>query len=118
MTTELVEIRSQLRDARHERQVNNTFDRYTTPRWDEARTARIATVRHDILTEPPQWILEELQRRDIAGNLIHVDARALAHEFIAAALAAEGHHGPVPEPTAPPPVHAQLPTRPDAIAPA
>ena len=108
VTTRLVEIRSHLRDARHERQVNNAFDRYTTPRWDQARATRIATVRHEILTEPPQWILEELQRRDLAGDLARVDARALADGFIATALAAEGHHDPVPKPTAEPPADAQL----------
>jgi hypothetical protein len=96
--------------------VNNAVDRYTAASWDEARAARIATVRHDILTEPPQWILEELQRRDVAGYLTRVDAHVLAHEFIATALAAEGHHDPVRESTSQPPVPAQLPARPDAIA--
>ena len=118
VTTELVEIRSQLREARHERQVNKAFDRYTTARWDEARAARIATVRHDILTEPPQWILDELHRRDIAGELTQAVAGALAHEFIATALGAEGHDGPVPESTAEPPVGARPSSCPDAIAPA
>jgi hypothetical protein len=102
---ELATVTIELRDARRAHRVDTSFERYTPTTWDTARTTRVATLTHDILTTQPTWVVDELRRRHDTGQLGTRDIRSLADELVARAITAD--HGQIAptgiEPTSPAP---------------
>ena len=62
VTTAMDRIGKQLRSARRQARSEAAFIRYGASMWDQIRSARRATVRHDVLSDPPEWALERLLR--------------------------------------------------------
>ncbi len=90
---ELATITVELRDTRRAHRVDASFERYTSTTWDGARTTRIATLTHDVLTTRPTWVVDELRRQHDMGQLGGRDIRSVADELIARAVATD--HGQI-----------------------
>ena len=61
--------RLELRQARREQRVDDVFARYGIGAHDDACERRRLTVGHDVLTDPPDWVVEHLRRLHDDGRL-------------------------------------------------
>ncbi len=86
---ELTEVGDQLRAARRERQVESTFNRYTTSPWEALRAARITTLAHDLLPTQAPWLLEAVRQLHDEGQLTTEDVPSLAGNLVRQAVAQE-----------------------------
>ncbi|MDW3212625.1 MAG: MobF family relaxase [Ilumatobacteraceae bacterium] len=101
---ELATITVELRDTRRARRVDTSFERYAPTTWDAARTTRVATLTHDVLSTQPAWVVDELRRQHDNGQLVTRDVRSLADELVARAITTDNGIEPVvTEPTGPQP---------------
>lgn len=102
---ELAGVTAELRDARRAQRVESSFERYSGTTWDAARTTRVATVAHDVLTTQPAWVVDEIRRLRDQGQLGTRDIRSLADDLVAKAIAADrgGTEPSAPEPALPEP---------------
>ena len=88
-------VDAQLRAARRERVVQQTFDRYQPNELETARATRVATLAHDTLTTQPTWVVDRL--RCLHGNdqLTGRDIAVLS-AWIVHAAAQWDRHGTLP----------------------
>ena len=63
----------------------------TDSELDDARTARIATVTHDVLTTQPAWIIEQVQALHNNDDLEGVSVAELARRITLAAVLHDRH---------------------------
>jgi hypothetical protein len=97
LDNKLNSLNSDLRQARREWLAQATFDRYVPTAFDEARTARLATLATDTLTSPPTWLVEHVTHLHDRGLLHAVDVRDLATQLVAVAAHVD-QHGQLPQP--------------------
>jgi hypothetical protein len=88
--------RLELRQARREQQVDDVFARYGIGAHDDARERRCLTVGHDVLTDPPDWVVEHLRRLHDDGCLGATRIDALATRIVDAAVHLD-RHGHLPD---------------------
>jgi hypothetical protein len=81
---EITECRTELRPARAERAVDSAMASYAT---DSPVGRHIATLRYDVLTSPPEWLVDELVRLDASGALAAEPLQAIADRFVQRAIA-------------------------------
>jgi hypothetical protein len=103
--SELIAITRQLREARRERAIQHTFDRYLPNETDAARATRITTLAHDTLTTQPTWVIDHIRRLHDNQQLKHCDVVDLATQIThaAASIDLHGHIADIqtePRPTA------------------
>lgn len=92
---ELAQLGRQLREARRQARTDTAFARYGASPWEQARAARRATLRYDVLNAPPEWVLERLARLDEQGALASTDPTQLARVIVEGALDADRHGSPI-----------------------
>jgi hypothetical protein len=80
---EIADHRTDLRAARAERAVDSAMASYTT---DGPRARRVATLRHDVLTLQPEWLVDELVNLDASGTLAAASLRAIADRLVQRAI--------------------------------
>lgn len=104
--TELERVNTELRETRRAQRVEKSFDRYSGSTWDSARTTRVATLAHDMLTTQPSWVVDEVRRLHDNGQLNTRDIRTLADDIVARAVTLDrGSVEPIDiEPAGPEPV--------------
>ncbi len=88
---ETAKAEKQIRTARRERRVERAFDRYIPSELDDARTTRITTVAHDVLTTEPVWINEQLHALHNNDELEGVSVAELARRVTHAAVHHDRH---------------------------
>ena len=88
--------RLQLRQARRKRLVDDIFARYDGGAHDDAVERRMQTVGYDVLTDPPDWVVEHLRRRHDDGRLGTTRVPDLATRIVAAAVHLD-RHGCLPD---------------------
>jgi conjugative relaxase-like TrwC/TraI family protein len=88
--------RLELRQARREQRVNDVFARYGIGAHDDARERRRLTVGYDILTDPPDWVVEHLRRLHDDGRLDTTRIEDLATRIVDAAVHLD-RHGHLPD---------------------
>lgn len=88
--------RLELRQARREQQADDVFARYGIGAHDDARERRRLTVGHDVLTDPPDWVVEQLRRLHDDGRLGATRIDALATRIVDAAVHLD-RHGHLPD---------------------
>ena len=87
---------SQLRTARRQARSEAAFARYGASTWDQARAARRATVGHDVLCDPPEWVLDRLLHLDEREALSATEPTRLADEIVGGALDRDHRGSPIP----------------------
>ena len=92
---ELVGLGTELRAARRNRTIDDTFNRYLPNPDDEARTTRIATLAADTLTTQPTWVIDHIRQFHDNHQLTTTSINELATRIITTAV----HHD----------LHGQLP---------
>lgn len=85
--------RLELRQARREQHIDDVFARYGGGAHDDAVERRIQTLGYDVLTDPPDWVVEQLRRLHDDGHLGTTRVSDLATWIVAAAvhLDRDGH---------------------------
>lgn len=83
--------RLQLRQARRERLVDDVFARYGGGAHDDAAERRMQTVGYDVLTDPPDWVVEHLRRLHGDGRLGTTRVADLATRIVEAAVHHDRH---------------------------
>jgi len=78
--------RLDLRQARREQQIDDVFARYGGSAHDDAIERRRLTVAHDVLTDPPDWVIEHLRQLHENGRLGATRIDALATRIVDAAV--------------------------------
>jgi hypothetical protein len=86
---ELIGVTTELRDARRAQRVESSFERYSGTTWDAARTTRVATLAHEVLSTQPSWVVDNLRRQHERGQLTTSDIHSLAEELVAKAVTAD-----------------------------
>ena len=106
-------LNRQIRAANRQQGIDAVFAKYDSSTTDVVRENRTATVAHDVLTNPPSWVLDGLHRLTIGRPVSDVDVSVLATRIVAAAVELDrsGYHPdhwelrpvsyPVPEAPAP-----------------
>lgn len=84
---EITECRSELRSARSERAVDSAMATYAA---DSPVGRRIATLRYDILTSQPEWLVDEVLRLDECDGLRHLGMPKLATHLARRSLEIDG----------------------------
>jgi hypothetical protein len=97
---ELAQLGRELREARRQTRTDTAFARYGASSWEQARAARRATVRYDVLNAPPEWVLDRLARLDEQGSMASSNVDQLARGFVQTALDADRHSSMNPAPPA------------------
>lgn len=77
---EITACRVDLRSARAERAVDSAMASYSA---DSPIRRRIATLRYDVLTSQPEWLVEELVRLAETGTLAATPLHSLAEQAVA-----------------------------------
>ena len=95
VTTELDHVGDQLRTARRQARSDAAFARYGASTWDQARAARRATVRHDVLSDLPSGSSTSAPPRR-ARSAGATDPVRLADEIVRGALDKEHRGSPIP----------------------
>lgn len=88
--------RLELRQARREQRIDDVFARYGGTPHDDAVERRRLTVGYDALTNPPDWVVEQLHRLHDNGHLGATWVDELATRIAAAAVHLD-RHGHLPE---------------------
>lgn len=88
--------RLQLRQARRERLVDDVFARYGGSAHDAAVERRMHTIGYDVLTDPPDWVVEHLRRLDDTSQLSTTRVSDLATRIVEAAAHLD-RHGYLPD---------------------
>ena len=88
--------RVELRQARRERHIDDVFARYGSSTHDDAIERRRLTIAHDVLTDPPDWVVEHLRRLHENGRLGCTRVDDLATRIVAAAVHLD-RHGHLPD---------------------
>jgi conjugative relaxase-like TrwC/TraI family protein len=88
--------RLELRQARREQRIDDVFARYGGTPHDDAVERRRLTVGYDALTNPPDWVVEQLHRLHDNGDLGATRVDELATRIAAAAVHLD-RHGHLPE---------------------
>jgi len=83
---EITDCRVDLRSARAERAVDSAMGSYSA---DSPIGRRIATLRYDLLTSEPEWLVDELLQLHAQGNLTGVRLEGLADGFTDIATAGD-----------------------------
>ena len=96
VAAELDHVGSQLRTARRHARSEAAFARYGSSTWDQARAARRATVGHDVLCDPPEWVLDRLLHLDEREALSATEPTRLADEIVGGALDRDHRGSPIP----------------------
>jgi conjugative relaxase-like TrwC/TraI family protein len=78
--------RLDLRQARREQHIDDVFARYGGSAHDDAIERRRLTVAHDVLTDPPDWVIEHLRQLHENGRLGATRIDALATRIVDAAV--------------------------------
>jgi conjugative relaxase-like TrwC/TraI family protein len=94
--SELATLGRDLRAARRSQTLNEAFDRYAPSPIDDARATRITTLTHDILTNQPAWIIDEIRGLHEKGQLNTRDVTDLATRITHVA-AHQDRYGHLPE---------------------
>jgi hypothetical protein len=92
----LREARVELRQARREQRIDDVFARYGGSAHDDACERRRLTVGYDVLTDPPDWVVEQLRRLHDDGRLGATRIDALATRIGDAAVHLD-RHGCLPD---------------------
>jgi hypothetical protein len=92
----LREARVELRQARREQRIDDVFARYGGSAHDDACERRRLTVGYDVLTDPPDWVVEHLRRLHGDGRLGATRVDDLATRVVAAAVHLD-RHGRLPD---------------------
>ncbi len=88
--------RLELRQARREQHIDNVFARYGGSAQDDAIERRRLTVGYDVLTDPPDWVVEQVRRLHDDGRLGTTRVSDLATRIVAAAVHLD-RHGCLPD---------------------
>jgi hypothetical protein len=88
--------RLELRRARREQHIDGVFARYGGSAHDDAIERRRLTIAHDVLTDPPDWVVEHLRRLHDAGRLSATRVDGLATRIVGAAVHLD-RHGHLPD---------------------
>jgi hypothetical protein len=88
--------RLELRQARREQHIDDVFARYGGSGQDDAIERRRLTVGYDVLTDPPDWVVEQLRRLHDNGRLGTTRVTDLATRIVAAAVHLD-QHGRLPD---------------------
>ena len=88
--------RLELRQARREQHIDDVFARYGGSAQDDAIGRRRLTVGYDVLTDPPDWVVEQLRRLHDDGRLGTTRVSDLATRIVAAAVHLD-RHGCLPD---------------------
>ena len=83
--------RLELRQARREQRVDGVFARYGAGAHADAVERRLLTVGYDVLTEPPEWVVEHLRRLDDDGRLGTTRVADLATRVVDGAVYLDRH---------------------------
>jgi len=87
--------RLELRRARREQRIDDVFARYGGSAHDDAIERRRLTVGYEVLTDPPDWVVEHLRRLHDDGRLGATRVDDLATRIVGAAVHLD-RHGHVP----------------------
>ena len=79
---ELVALSGELRHARRERAVEQTFNRYLHNPIDDVRATRIATLAADALTAQPSWVIAHVRYLYDNNQLTSTEPTELATRII------------------------------------
>lgn len=88
--------RLELRQARREQHIDDVFARYGGSAQNDAIERRRLTVGYDVLTDPPDWVVEQLRRLHDDGRLGTTRVSDLATRIVAAAVHLD-RHGCLPD---------------------
>ncbi len=88
--------RLQLRQARREHLIDDVFARYGGGAHDGAVERRVQTLGYDVLTDPPDWVVEHLRRLHDDGRLGTTRVADLATRIVEAAVHLD-RHGHLPD---------------------
>ena len=88
--------RLQLRQARREHLIDDVFARYGGGAHDGAVERRVQTLGYDVLTDPPDWVVEHLRRLHVDGRLGTTRVPDLATRIVEAAVHFD-RHGCLPD---------------------
>jgi conjugative relaxase-like TrwC/TraI family protein len=83
--------RRELRQARREQRIDDVFARYGIGAHDDACERRRLTIAHDVLTEPPDWVIEHLRGLHDNGRLGATRVDDLATRIVGAAVHLDRH---------------------------
>ena len=83
--------RLELRQARREQHIDDVFARYGGSAHDDAIERRRLTVAYDVLTDPPDWVIEHLRRAHDDGRLGVNRIDHLATRIVSAAVHLDRH---------------------------
>lgn len=78
--------RLELRQARREQHIDDVFARYGGSARDDAIERRRLTIAHDVLTDPPDWVIEHLRRLHDDGRLSATRLDDLTTRIVGAAV--------------------------------
>ncbi len=88
--------RVELRQARREQHIDDVFARYGGSAHDDFIERRRLTISYDVLTDPPDWVVEHLRRLHDDGRLGATRANDLATRIVGAAVHLD-RHGHLPD---------------------
>ncbi len=88
--------RFELRQARRAQRIDDVFARYGGSAHDDAIERRRLTVGYDVLTDPPDWVVEQVRRLHDDGRLGTTRVSDLATRIVAAAVHLD-RHGCLPD---------------------
>lgn len=88
--------RFELRQARREQHIDDVFARYGANAHDDAIERRRLTVAHDVLSDPPDWVVEHLRRLHDNRHLGATRVDDLATRIVGAAVHLD-RHGHLPD---------------------
>ena len=88
--------RLELRQARRAQRIDDVFARYGGSPHDDAVERRVHTVGCDVLTDPPDWVVEQVRRLHDDGRLGTTRVSDLATRIVAAAVHLD-RHGCLPD---------------------
>jgi hypothetical protein len=72
--------------ARRAQQIDDVFARYGADPHTDARERRALTVAHDVLTEPPSWVIDHVRRLHDNGQLSTTRLAELTTRAVSAAI--------------------------------
>lgn len=83
--------RVELRQARRDRHIDDVFARYGASAHADAIERRRLTIGYDVLTDPPDWVIEHLRRLHDNGRLGTTRVDDLATRIVVAAVHLDRH---------------------------
>ncbi len=83
--------RHDLAAARRAQQIDDVFARYGADPHTDARERRALTIAHDVLTEPPSWVIDHVRRLHDNGQLSTTRLAELTTRVVTAAIELDQH---------------------------